>query len=376
MKRYFYTLFILLSGVFLLLARDPEDTSNLVILTESQIKNAGVRTEEPQLGNFENTLFTIGKIRAIPSNHTVISSRISGRAVSRPPIVGDEIEKGQVVLKVESNQPGSPPPIIELRAPAKGIVFESHTRLGEPVDPSDEVMDIVDISRVWAVASIPESQAHRVKVGQTAAIKVVSLGDKTFSGKLIRFGTEANPELNTLEAIFLLENPNNDLRPNMLTEFEIVTGIREKVLSVPSSAIHGDELNPHLFKKDYELENTFEKVPVVLGERNRNRTEIILQNKELNIIDEVVIHGGYLLTHTQADKTSLKEALDEAHGHEHNEDGSEMTPAQKAAREAEKQQQAMGAKPVSSDLTKFLIASNIVTLVLLVVTIFRKKDVR
>ena len=53
-----------------------------------------------------------------------------------------------------------------------------------------------------------------------------------------------------------------------------------------------------------------------------------------------------------------------------------MTPAQKAAREAEKQQQAMGAKPVSSDLTKFLIASNIVTLVLLVVTIFRKKDVR
>jgi len=157
---------------------------------------------------------------------------------------------------------------------------------------------------VWAVASIPESQAHRVKVGQTAAIKVVSLGDKTFSGKLIRFGTEANPELNTLEAIFLLENPNNDL----------------------------------LFKKDYELENTFEKVPVVLGERNRNRTEIILQNKELNIIDEVVIHGGYLLTHTQADKTSLKEALDEAHGHEHNED--------------------------------------VVTLVLLVVTIFRKKDVR
>ena len=129
-------------------------------------------------------------------------------------------------------------------------------------------------------------------------------------------------------------------------------------------------------RQDYELENTFEKVPVVLGERNRNRTEIILQNKELNIIDEVVIHGGYLLTHTQADKTSLKEALDEAHGHEHNEDGSEMTPAQKAAREAEKQQQAMGAKPVSSDLTKFLIASNIVTLVLLVVTIFRKKDVR
>ena len=177
----------------------------------------------------------------------------------------DTIVKGQVVLKVESSQPGSPPPIIELRAPAKGIVFESHTRLGEPVAPSVEVMDIVDLSQVWAVASIPESQAYRVEVGQTARIKVVSLGDKYFTGKLIRFGTQADLQSNTLEAVFLLENPDTVLRPNMLTEFEIVTSVREKVFSVNSSAIQGDELNPHVFKKDYELENTFEKIPVVLG---------------------------------------------------------------------------------------------------------------
>jgi multidrug efflux pump subunit AcrA (membrane-fusion protein) len=376
MKTQILILITLLVGINFLAARDPEDSNNLVILTKSQIKNAAIRTTEPSLRQFETTLFTIGQIKAIPSNHSVISSRITGRAVSRPPIVGDVVEQGQVVLKVESNQPGSPPPIIELKAPAKGVVFESHTRLGEPVDPADEVMDIVDLSQVWAVASIPESQAHRVKVGQTARIKVVSLGKETFSGKLIRFGTEANPESNTLEAIFLLENTNNVLRPNMLTEFDIVTSVREKVLSVPSSAIQGDELNPHLFKKDYELKNAFEKVPVVLGERNKNRTEIILQNKELNVIDEVVINGGYLLSHTQADKTSLKEALDEAHGHEHNEDGSEMTPAQKASKEAEKQQQVSGGKPVSSDLTKLLIASNAITLLLLIVTVIRKKDIR
>jgi multidrug efflux pump subunit AcrA (membrane-fusion protein) len=376
MKTQILILITLLVGINFLAARDPEDSNNLVILTKSQIKNAAIRTTEPSLRQFETTLFTIGQIKAIPSNHSVISSRITGRAVSRPPIGGDGVEQGQVVLKVESNQPGSPPPIIELKAPAKGVVFESHTRLGEPVDPADEVMDIVDLSQVWAVASIPESQAHRVKVGQTARIKVVSLGKETFSGKLIRFGTEANPESNTLEAIFLLENTNNVLRPNMLTEFDIVTSVREKVLSVPSSAIQGDELNPHLFKKDYELKNAFEKVPVVLGERNKNRTEIILQNKELNVIDEVVINGGYLLSHTQADKTSLKEALDEAHGHEHNEDGSEMTPAQKASKEAEKQQQVSGGKPVSSDLTKLLIASNAITLLLLIVTVIRKKDIR
>jgi len=376
MKTQINILFTIFLAVSQLLARDAEDTRNLVILTESQIKNAAIRTAEPKSGTFETTLFTVGKIKEIPSNHTVVSSRISGRAVSKPPIVGDTIVKGQVVLKVESSQPGSPPPIIELRAPAKGIVFESHTRLGEPVAPSVEVMDIVDLSQVWAVASIPESQAYRVEVGQTARIKVVSLGDKYFTGKLIRFGTQADLQSNTLEAVFLLENPDTVLRPNMLTEFEIVTSVREKVFSVNSSAIQGDELNPHVFKKDYELENTFEKIPVVLGERNKDNTEIILQNKELNILDEVVIHGGYLLSHTQGDKTSLKEALDEAHGHEHNEDGSEITAAQKATKEAEKKEQASGGHAASSDFTKLLIASNAITLLLLIVTIIRKKDIR
>ena len=122
MKTTISSFLVFLLGINLLSARDPEDTSNLVILTESQIKNAAIRTVEPQLGKFETTLFTIGQIKAIPSNHTVISSRIAGRAVSRPPIVGDVVEKDQVVLKVESNQPGSPPPVIELKAPALSLI--------------------------------------------------------------------------------------------------------------------------------------------------------------------------------------------------------------------------------------------------------------
>src|SRR5690606_14217382 len=48
--------------------------------------------------------------------------------------------------------------------------------------------------------------------------------------------------------------------------------------------------------------------------------------------DEVVTRGSYSLGFAGAGGgPSLKEALDSAHGHEHNEDGSEMTADQKAA---------------------------------------------
>jgi len=51
--------------------------------------------------------------------------------------------------------------------------------------------------------------------------------------------------------------------------------------------------------------------------------------------DLVVTRGSYALGFVGSGSgVSLKEALDAAHGHEHNEDGSEMTAEQKAARAA------------------------------------------
>jgi len=45
--------------------------------------------------------------------------------------------------------------------------------------------------------------------------------------------------------------------------------------------------------------------------------------------DEVVTQGAYSLAFAGAGTLSLKAALDAAHGHEHNPDGSELTPEQK-----------------------------------------------
>ena len=47
--------------------------------------------------------------------------------------------------------------------------------------------------------------------------------------------------------------------------------------------------------------------------------------------DEVVTHGAYSLAFAGKGSVSLKEALDAAHGHAHNEDGSEMSKEHAAA---------------------------------------------
>ncbi len=356
------------------LAIAEENTDNLIPLDAIKEKNAGILTANPKITTFEKTLFAIGRIEATPSSITLVSSRIAGRVVTRPPVIGDIVEQGQIVLKVESRQPGSPPPVIPVKAPAGGMVFKSHINLGQPIEPSEELMYIIDISKVWAVADIPESKAAHVKVGQSAQIKIISLGNKTFEGKLFRFGTEANTSSGTIKAIFLLDNPDLEIRPNMLTEFNIVISSRPKVFSVPKSAIQGDQLNSHVFKRDYEIDHAFRKVPVVVGKVNSDRAEIILQNKELNVIDDIVTEGGYFLSHTNPDKNDLVKALDEAHGHKHNTDGSEITPQQVAAAKATAGGGSAEQGPSSTERVLLYTACGIL-LILLIFTIFRKKDV-
>ena len=105
-------------------------------------------------------------------------------------------------------------------------------------------------------------------------------------------------------------------------------------MAVPREALQGDAANRIVFIKHAEVPNAFTRLPVQTGEQNDRYVEII---RGLFPGDEVVTKGSYSLSFASGTGMSLKEALDAAHGHEHNEDGSELTPEQKAAGEREKQ---------------------------------------
>lgn len=310
-------------------AVDEDRAANLVILNEIAVKNLGLETVEVLETDFEETIFAIGRIRAVPSNHAVVSSRIAGRVIALGVIEGDVVEEGQEIVRVESLQPGNPPPVVPLKAPIAGMVTQSHTRLGEPIEPANELLDIVDLSTVWAVARVPEAEVGSLALGTKAHIQIPAVGSESFDGTLIRFGTTADEVGGTLDAVFEIANPEFRFRPGMRTEFSIVVSSRSDVLAAPRESIQGDPTNRVVFVKDFELPNAFLRSPVHLGQQNERYVEIV---SGLFPGDEVVTKGAYSLSFaTGASGISLKEALDAAHGHEHAEDGSELIPETQAA---------------------------------------------
>lgn len=302
-----------------------------ILLDENGVRNLRIQTEEAEERDFETTVFAIGRIEEIPASRSVLSSRIAGRVIDLKAFVGDTVESGDVLATVESRQPGDPPPSVSLKAPQAGLVVASHVRVGQPVEPSAELLDISDRSKLWAVAKIPEKEAAQTDIGTVAYIHIPALGDERIEAKLTRFGVEADRQAGTVEGIFELDNAAGKLRPGMRAEFSIVLETKPFVLSIPRTAIQGDPASRIVFVKDFELPNAFVRAPVVLGEENDQYVEVI---NGLFPGDEVVTQGSYALSFTGSGSgMSLKEALDAAHGHEHNEDGTPVTEEQKAAKE-------------------------------------------
>ncbi len=335
-----------------------------LILDEVSVAHLNLEFAEVEETSFEETVFALGAIEVLPGKRAVVSSRIPGRAFSVLALPHQQVEEGDEVAWIESRQPGDPPPVVKLEAPIAGFISKVNLAPGQPVSPEDALMEIVDLDTVEAVASVPQHLAAQLKPGLAAHIRLQALPGQVFEARLAHLAIEADATAGTLAAAFHVANPEHRLRPGMKAEFSIVVSQRDDVLSIPRSAVQGDPAQRFVYVKDYDLKNAFVKAPVQLGAQNDRFVEVV---SGLLPGDEVVTRGAYALAFAGKGSVSLKEAMDAAHGHPHNEDGTEMTKEQLAAAEGE-HAHVHDEEESWNTMTTFFAATSGLLLLLLLVT--------
>ncbi|MFN0129969.1 MAG: efflux RND transporter periplasmic adaptor subunit [Verrucomicrobiales bacterium] len=353
------------------LAAGETTKENTVILDAQGVKNLRLEMVEAQEIDFEESVFALGRIKLLPGKKAVVSSRIAGRAVSVIALPDMKCEAGDELMWIESRLAGDPPPIVRIDAPISGLIAEVAVAPGQPITPDSSLLEIYDLETVEASAAVPEHFAGKLKKGIKAHIKVAGFPEKTFEAELAHLGARADADTGTLEAAFHVPNPDDLLRPGMRAEFTIVTGSRPGVMAIPREAVQGDATARYVYVADYDLKNAFVKTPVELGEQNESMVEVI---NGLLPGDQVVTKGAYALGFAGKGSVSLKEALDAAHGHPHNEDGSEMTKEDAAKNSGG----AAGGQDhdhahESSTLTVFFAGTSALLLVLLVLSLMFRR---
>lgn len=295
---------------------DAVISSGPIAISSEAKTNLGVKVEEAALRTLEKTFMVIGQVQAIPNRSAVVTSRIAGRVVDIKAIEGQRVSKGQPLVEVESLQVGNPPPRVQYASPIDGIVTDRDVVLNSSVEPDKHLLEIVDLSEVYAEGSIFEGQIARVKVGQQARVSVESFPGETFEGTVETMSGTLDPQTRTLKVWARVANPEGRLRPNMRATLHIVTEAAEAVVAIPHSAVLGDGGNLFAFVQTDATGLVFERRRLVTGIRDDRYVEVI---EGIYPGDQVVTVGNYQLQYvTATPEAAAAGAADSDHSrHDH-----------------------------------------------------------
>jgi len=129
-----------------------------------------------------------------------------------------------------------------------GTVISRKINVGQVVQPADELFVVADLSRVMAVAEVPERQIDLIELGQEVDIEVAALNDKPIKGKLIYVGDVVNPQTRTVTVRSEIKNFNHEIKPEMLVSM-LVQSKPVSHLSVPVQAIVRENDKNYVFVK-------------------------------------------------------------------------------------------------------------------------------
>lgn len=303
-----------------------------IVLNARAEANLRLQTELVMPGTLENTLRVTGFFESAPERESTVSADADGRVSRLLVREGQTLRAGDPVLELLPLWAGADTPPRTLHAAADGRVTALHVRAGNVVAAGDLLAELADLSLLRARLLVPERLAARLTPDTDFLLRVPSLD-------LPPLRLRAEPPLPRADAgaglrpvSLRLENPDLRFLPGLHLHADVVVDRRENAISVPRAALRGDSTQPVVFVRDFRVPHAFLKVPVTTGLETAGRVEILAGLLEG---DEVVVQGSHALFHAAPGTgISLKEALDAAHGHEHNEDGSEITPEQTAAHDS------------------------------------------
>lgn len=181
-------------------------------------------------------------------------------------------------------------------ATISGTVVERKVAKGQVVQPTDALYAVADLSRVWVIAQVPETEIANVRRGQTVDIEVPALGKATVTGQLIHVGEILNPETRTVTVRTEIDNADRRLKPAMLATMLIMAQPTERLV-VPATAVVREENADHVFVEADD--GSFRLTRVTLGPVQEGRRAVV---SGLNEGARIVADGAFHLNNERKRK--------------------------------------------------------------------------
>ncbi|ATB35206.1 cobalt/zinc/cadmium efflux RND transporter membrane fusion protein, CzcB family [Cystobacter fuscus] len=197
-------------------------------------------------------------------------------------------------------------------SPLDGTVVEIAGIVGQTVEAATTLFTVADLSELWVLLDISESQLAQVREGQPVDFTVSALPERRFTGRVEYIGDIVDEKTRTIPVRVVVPNADRALKPGMFAQAEISTraevnadggGAQAPRVVLPREAVQKVGEEQVVFVPSGE--NQFKPIKVRTGASSAKEVEV-LSGLESGAL--VVTQGAFIL------KSELsKESMGEGH---------------------------------------------------------------
>jgi RND family efflux transporter MFP subunit len=211
----------------------------------------------------------------------------------------------------EITRAGKPLTNITIYSPLSGYVMMRNAFPKQRITPETELYTVVDLSRVWIMADVFESEASMIRIGMPARVSLSYGTGRKINGRVSYIQPEVDPATRTLKVRIEADNPGMLLRPDMFVDVDFSSAVSAR-MTVPAEAVLDTGLKKTVF---VDRGNGYlEPRQVSTGQRVGDRIEI---TEGLAARERVVISGNFLID----SESQLKASAAGMAGHQHGGEG-------------------------------------------------------
>src|ERR1700726_4995689 len=167
---------------------------------------AALQTAEGALRAARNAVAIFGKTEA-QIDHIVAARQVETALMVKSPITGRITARNAAPGLLE--QPGSQPP----------------------------PYSVADLSTMWMLANVPESDSPAFQLGQQVTVSVSAFPGRLFHGNVTAIGATVDPNSRRVTVRSEIKDPKHELRPEMFATFVIRTGDPAHAPAVPLNGV-------------------------------------------------------------------------------------------------------------------------------------------
>ena len=174
-----------------------------------------------------------------------------------------------------------------VNAPRDGVVVEKNVLVGQEVDSSGgSLMAIADLSEVWVVADLFESDVGALAPGAKAKVQI---DNQEYDGSVDMVSEIVDPERHTVPVRVRLANPSGTLRPNAYAQIQFYEEAAAGA-AVPASAVLFDGAHSYIYVQN--AKGALVRRNIEVGTPSGGMVPV---RSGLKVGEKVVVRGAILL---------------------------------------------------------------------------------